>query len=302
MYFVTPEDFRRSLLDAGLLVDGGVPGLYLRSFDYENIITGITRHVSAAGSDEKFVQLYAPPVIARSTIERTGYLSSFPDLIGLVSIFDGTEFDHMKMLERLDSGEEWGQSLTPSDVALSSAACHCVYPLLAEQTMPVGGLRYEIQGYCFRHEPSGDPARMQSFRQHEFVYIGTIEGAVDHRDRWQAKAVQLLQELGLHIDVVPANDPFFGRGGQILAADQLEKVLKHELVTPISSDQLGAISSSNYHEDHFGATFSISSPEGGVAHSACFAFGLERIALSLIRRHGPNLVDWPTNVRELLGV
>jgi seryl-tRNA synthetase len=296
------EEFRQSLLDAGLLVDGGVPGLYLRSFAYENVILGIDRYVSAAGSEENFIQFYAPPVIARSTIERTGYLSSFPDLIGLVSIFDGTELDHMKMLQRLEDGEEWGDSLTPSNVALSSAACHCVYPLLAEQTMPPHGLRYEIQGFCFRHEPSGDPARMQSFRQHEFVYIGSVEGAIDHRDRWQAKAVQLLQELGLHIEVVPANDPFFGRGGQILAADQLEKVLKHELVTPISSDQPGAISSSNYHEDHFGATFNITSPEGGVAHSACFAFGLERIALSLVRQHGADVSAWPPNVQELLGV
>ena len=37
----------------------------------------------------------------------------------------------------------------------------------------------DVFSYCFRHEPSVDPARMQMFRMREFVRIG--EPADGHR-------------------------------------------------------------------------------------------------------------------------
>ena len=40
-----------------------------------------------------------------------------------------------------------------------------------------GGSRYDVYGWCFRHEPSLDPARMQAFRQHDLVYVGNAEQA-----------------------------------------------------------------------------------------------------------------------------
>jgi hypothetical protein len=132
---------------------------------------------------------------------------------------------------------------------------------------------------------------MQIFRMHEFVFVGEPERALAFRDEWLERGTKLLAALGLSVQAVPANDPFFGRSGRILAAGQQENELKFELVTPITVDT--AISSANYHEDHFGRTFGLTCPDGRVAHSACFALGLDRIVLALVREHGTDMSGWP---------
>jgi seryl-tRNA synthetase len=295
----TPEGFREELLGAGLLVDGGVPGVYHRSFRYESIVRGVQAFVSAQGIGESYLQLAFPPVQARSTLEVSGYVSSFPNLVGLVSSFAGTEADVSALLAESEDGVDWARRMTPTDVSLCSAACHGLYPVLAGSSVPAEGRRFEVHAWCFRHEPSADPARMQSFRMHEFVYVGTPSGAEAHREAWIGRATEMLEGLGLDIDVVAANDPFFGRTGRLLASNQRTKELKFELVTPISSDAPGAISSGNYHEDHFGSAFDLHA-DGGVAHSACFAFGLDRICLALLFHHGLDFEAWPTDVLRRL--
>jgi seryl-tRNA synthetase len=295
----TPEQFRDQLLGAGLLVDGGVPGVYHRSFRYEAVVRSVQAYVTAPAEGESYLQLSFPPVQARSTLEVSGYISSFPNLVGLVSSFAGTEAEVSALLAASDDGVDWAGRMTPTDVSLCSAACHGLYPMLAGSTLPTEGRRFEVHAWCFRHEPSSDPARMQSFRMHEFVYVGTPRGAEAHREAWIPRATELLEELGLAIDVVPANDPFFGRAGRLLASNQRTKQLKFELVTPISSEAPGAISSGNVHEDHFGAAFDLRA-DGDAAHSACFAFGLDRIALALLYRHGLDEGSWPADVQRRL--
>jgi hypothetical protein len=87
----------------------------------------------------------------------------------------------------------------------------------------------------------------------------------------------------------------------MLAANQLEERLKYELVAPVDTDARPvAISSSNCHLDHFGRPFGIRTADGGVAHSACFGFGIDRITLALVDRHGPDPGAWPTGVRAVL--
>jgi seryl-tRNA synthetase len=141
---------------------------------------------------------------------------------------------------------------------------------------------------------------MQSFRQHEFVYLGTSEGALSHRDDWLTRGERLLGDLGLSISSVVANDPFFGRAGRLLASGQREKELKFEILASISSPTPGAITSANYHEDHFSETFDLKLEDGSPAHSACIGFGLERISLALLFEHGLNVKEWPDEVRDRL--
>ncbi len=296
------NDFRNQLLEAGVLVDAGSPGLYHRSADYESVVRALESYVREAGRDDNPQRLFFAPVINLETLMGSGYVGSFPNLIGTIDSFDGDMKKLGEFRERVDSGGEWFELMSHTDVALCSAACHSVYPMYKGATLPIEGLYFEVQANCFRHEPSMDPARLQSFRMHEFVYLGNPDGALEFRERWIAKGQQLLGDLGLVLDLVPANDPFFGRGAQIMAQGQLEKELKFEITATISSDTPGAISSGNYHEDHFGVTFSMSTHDGHVAHSACFAFGLDRITLALYYAHGFQLEEWPDEVRERLAL
>ena len=65
-----------------------------------------------------------------------------------------------------------------------------------------------------------DPARMQSFRMHEVVRLGDADSCVAFRDEWLQLGLTLLRRIGLEAQCVPANDPFFGRRGRLLAATQ----------------------------------------------------------------------------------
>jgi seryl-tRNA synthetase len=199
-----------------------------------------------------------------------------------------------------ESGGEWTALLEAAGVSLCPAACHPLYPTLTG-TQPAGGTRYDVAGWCYRHEPSIDPARMQAFRMHELVYVGDEVGAREHRDRWLELGRDTLAGLGLDVETVVANDPFFGRAGRILANNQREETLKYEIVTPIDSiEHPTAIASSNCHLDHFGQPFGITTADGEVAHSCCFGFGLDRITLALLRTHGLEPRDWPSATRERL--
>jgi len=111
----------------------------------------------------------------------------------------------------------------------------------------------------------------------------------------------VLRGLGLDVQCVPANDPFFGRRGRLLAATQREQALKYELVVPItSSERPTAVASANWHQDHFGDLFAIRDDQGQTAHTACVGFGLERVTLALLRVHGTAPERWPRAVRSAL--
>jgi seryl-tRNA synthetase len=135
---------------------------------------------------------------------------------------------------------------------------------------------------------------------YEFVLVGTPGEAVAHSDLWLQRGLDSLAELGLPVRTVAASDPFFGRGGRMLAANQLTAELKYEVVIDLTEGKSTAIASANYHQDHFGLPFGMRTPDGEVAHSACFGYGLERIALALFATHGTNVADWPGEVRSAL--
>jgi seryl-tRNA synthetase len=292
--------FRDELVAAGLLVLTGTDGIYGRSSVYEDIVAAVDGLAVGAALAEGAVSYRFPPVMPRQVFEQTGYLSSFPDLMGSVSTFTGNNADHRKLMDVAQAGGDWTALLQAAGANLCPAACHPLYPTLAG-TLPEGGRRFDVAGWCYRHEPSVDPARMQAFRMHELVYVGDAAGATEHRDRWLQLGVDVLASLGLEVQTVVANDPFFGRVGRILADNQRAETLKFEIVTPISSaEHPTAIGSSNCHLDHFGEPFGIETADGGVAHSCCFGFGLDRITLALLRAHGMDPGDWPAAARDRL--
>jgi seryl-tRNA synthetase len=187
------------------------------------------------------------------------------------------------------------------EIMMAPAACYSLYPTAKNTTLPEEGRLIDLVGFVFRHEPSNDPARMQIFRQREFVRLGTPEQALKHRNDWLKRGEELLHALDLDVKPVLANDPFFGRGGRAMVASQQEQELKYELVIPITSEEKPtAIASSNYHLDHFSQPFNIRSKSGEIAHTACIGFGLERTALAMFKKFGFDPKAWPVSVKNLL--
>jgi len=292
--------FREELFAARLLFDTGVDGLYAKSSVYEGIVQALDLVITSAMVDQPAEVLSFPPVLARWVFDKTDYLKSFPDLMGSVHTFRGTDRQHAELVSLAESGGDWPGCLVPAEVVLCSATCHPIYPLCSGR-LPDGGRRFEVNGYCFRCEPSIDPTRMQAFRMHEYVYVGDPDRAQLHRDGGLERGLDLLGRLGLDVEAVPANDPFFGRLGTMLAANQLDEALKMEIVTPVcSTERPTAIMSANCHRDHFGVPFGISDASGGTAHSACVAFGVDRVTLALLKTHGLDPMSWPSAVRDVL--
>lgn len=295
--------FRAELVDAGVLVETGVLGVHGWSADFDQVLHAFDRLVTAelAGTAERMV---FPPVVPRVRLEETGYLHSFPHLAGAVFAFEGDEATAKSMAAVADERGDWGRFLQPSDLTLVPAACYPIYPAVGAQgPLPKGGRLIDGgPGWVFRHEPSVDPARLQSFRTRELVRFGEPDVVAAWRDDWCERAVRLLRGLGLDAHAADAADPFFGRAGRMLAASQREQRLKFEVVVPVASDEPTAVASFNYHQEHFTALHDIAIVDGSTAHTACLGFGLERIVLGLYAAHGVALQGWPAEVKASLGL
>jgi seryl-tRNA synthetase len=245
-----------------------------------------------------------PPVMSRAQLEKSGYLKSFPNLLGCVCGLHGTERDIHAAVSRFDAGGDWTTSLSPADLVLSPAACYPLYPIAAARgPLPPGGLCFDVAADCFRREPSRHLDRLQSFRMREYVCIGSPEDVSNFRERWMVRAQAIARDLGLTFRVDYASDPFFGRVGQMKAVSQKQQSLKFELLVPLrSQDQPTACMSFNYHRDHFGTTWDIRDTSGEPAHTGCVAFGMDRLAVAMFHIHGTEVAEWPAKVRKLLGL
>jgi seryl-tRNA synthetase len=299
---ITPayRSYQKELIEAGLFIPSGVQGLYGYSGTFEDIIERIERCVTRLGEHLYPEVMRFPPLINRQHYLSTDHLETFPDLMGSVHSFIGNEKAHLELLHLKQQGQDWSRALQATDVMLTPAACYPLYPT-ATGTLPERGRLVDLRSFVFRHEPSADPARMQIFRQREYVRLGTPEEALDHRNFWLQRAAEMLHSIGLDAKPVVANDPFFGRGGRVMAATQREQDLKYELVVPVATaEKPTAVISCNYHLDHFGHAFHIRTSNGETAHSACIGFGLERIALALFKTHGLKPKLWPAGVQKTL--
>lgn len=298
------EAYLDKLFDAGLLFDTGVDGLYGRSGTFELVIKQIDALVSQYGGDDRAVGIHFPPGMARRLFEKSGYMKSFPQLAGTVHSFMGGEADHCSLLAQIEAGQEWGEHQQPTDIILTPAACYPLYPTVAKLgTLPAGGRLYDLQSYCFRHEPSKDPARMQMFRMREFVRIGSPSDVQSFRESWLQRGRDMIASLQLPLTIDVANDPFFGRQGKMLKNNQRDAGAKFELLIPVTStEKPTACLSFNYHQEHFGSLWDIRQHDGERAHTACVGFGMERIALALFAQHGTDIADWPADVRKVLQI
>jgi seryl-tRNA synthetase len=267
---------------------------------FEGIIEHFERYVTRMGAHLKPEVMRFPPILSRKAYLTTDHIETFPNLMGSVHSFMGKDRDHLAMLEKKKMGQEWTGDLKPTDVMMVPAACYPLYPT-ATGTLPPQGRTVDLISFVFRHEPSGDPARMQSFRQREYVRLGTPSQALEHRNYWLKRGEEMLSSVGLDVRPELANDPFFGRTGRLMSATQKEQDLKYELMVPVASkEKRTAVTSCNYHLDHFGHAFNIKTPDGNTAHTACIGFGLERIALALFRKHGFDPDRWPNDVKRVL--
>jgi len=287
----------------GLFRSMGVDGVYARTALYTQVVERLETYITRQ-RDPKAEIMSFPPVMSRRQLEKSGYLKSFPNLLGCVCALHGSEASIRSAVERADNGGDWTTSVTSSDLVLSPAACYPVYPIVATRgQLPAGGLQFDIEADVFRHEPSRSLDRLQSFRMREFVRIGSPQEILEFRESWMARAPQLAADLSLPFKIDVANDPFFGRVGQVMAVSQRQQALKFELLIPYyPGASPTACMSFNYHREHFGQVWGIHDDKGDLAHTSCVAFGIDRLTVALFAIHGLDLRNWPARPKAALAL
>src|SRR5271168_551671 len=133
----TSENDADSLMRA-LLVPSPVGGVYARTGLFEQIIEGLSFFISRNREPDTQV-LRFPPVMSRSQLERSGYLHSFPHLLGGVSCLQGNEATIHALVEK----PNWVSELSATELVLSPAACYPIYPMAAAGgPIPAKGLMF----------------------------------------------------------------------------------------------------------------------------------------------------------------
>jgi seryl-tRNA synthetase len=294
---VAPED-----LLARLFTPMNVDGVYGRTGRYEDVVEGLGRYISTLRPKGAEVFRF-PPVVSRTMVEKSGYLKSFPHLLGCVCAL-GTDVRRVtEAVARYEAGGSWTDSADSTELVLAPAACYPVYPIAAERGTINDTLLFDVASDCFRREPSKDVDRFQSFRMREFVAVGAPEQISAFRDQWMARAPEIAADLGLTHRLDVASDPFFGREGQMVGRFQAANALKFEMLIPVrSTEKPTACMSFNCHREHFGEVWDMRTADGELAHSACVAFGIDRLAVALFARHGVEAEGWPEAVRTKLGL
>jgi seryl-tRNA synthetase len=254
-----------------------VPGVALFSSDFEQLVSVLAKATDTLFAADRPCYVGVPPVISIDLLNRVGYPDCFPHLLGSVQVYDESS------------------GTVAADIALLPAACYHVYPLLTEAP-PAEPLTVALTGQCYRHERTAEPGRLRSFRMREFVRVAKPSAVDAWRTRGLDRAVAWLRTIGLTPRVEPASDPFFGSAARLVGAMQLAERLKWEVIVDVGDGLSQAVISANYHKEHFTAEFGIT-VDGDPAHTACVAFGLERLALAVIAAHGVDPNGWPAALR-----
>jgi seryl-tRNA synthetase len=288
------------LVSNGVLWPMEAKGVFGYSAAFEDVIERFNRLIDAIATREGAQQRVFPPILSREVLKRQGYIESFPHLCGSVFNFSGNELQSKAVASRASTDKAAGEFQTMTDVCLTPAVCYPLYQTLG-RVAPQSGQLFSLLGWAYRHEPSDDPTRMRAFRMRELVYVGAPDRVSAWRDKWLKHSATLITSLGLDSRIENASDPFFGRGGRLLADNQTELGLKQEILVPIMApERPTAVSSANLHTEHFTSKWQIRLAGGGIAHTACVAFGLERVAIALFGAYGVVAEEWPAAVRELL--
>src|SRR6201999_2775870 len=108
----------------------GVDGVYARTALYVDLVERLEQYITRHRDPQAEVMRF-PPVMSRHQLEKSGYLKSFPNLLGCVCALHGSEATIRASAESYYSGGDWTKGLSAADLVLSPAACYPVYPLVA---------------------------------------------------------------------------------------------------------------------------------------------------------------------------
>src|ERR1700686_2295012 len=100
-----PADPLRSIAE-GLFRSMGVDGVYARSALYAHVVERLETYITRQRAPQAEIMRF-PPVMSRKQLEKSGYLKSFPNLLGCVCALHGSEASIRSAIDRHENGGDW---------------------------------------------------------------------------------------------------------------------------------------------------------------------------------------------------
>src|ERR1700730_10226391 len=111
-----------------LFQSSGVDGVRARTQLFELAVEGLTGLISRLRAPDAEV-LRFPPVTNRAHIEKSGYLHSFPHLLGAVCCLHGGEGEVRAAISGAGA-KDWVAATAAAGLALTPAACYPCYQIV----------------------------------------------------------------------------------------------------------------------------------------------------------------------------
>jgi len=238
-----------------------------------------------------------PAMIPRETMEKCGYLHTFPQNLYLVNQFPHN-FDVLNAVRSADSIDLLTR---PSEYVLSPAVCFHCYREFTNAELP-DGVVVSADGTCFRHEAAWrvNHFRRKEFKMREIVYFGSEPTVQRIRLQLLDKTWEWFNALRLTGKIETASDPFYFIEDHPKASHQLFHQMKYELVVMLGNGESFALASFNIVGGTLCEAFNIRVACTREPYSGCAAFGLERWAYALYVQYGPDMERWPRAIRKTL--
>ena len=203
--FKEPAKPTRSLdaIAEALLLPTGIDGVYARTALFEDVVGGLTALISRHREPRTEV-LRFPPVMSRRQLEKSGYLKSFPHLLGCVCCLGGAETEiraarrPLRGRRRLDAGAGGGRSRAHPRRLLSGLSAG-----REPRQLPADGLIFDVACDCFRREPSQISTACSRSACGNMSASARRKQIDDSADAWMTQAQGLADQLGLPWRIEP---------------------------------------------------------------------------------------------------
>lgn len=278
-------------------------GLFLDVFRY------FCAKVDAFGkelfSGHEYERYEVPELVPVSEYDRGEYFETFPHHI----MFESVMKNNISTIDRFAKNGIKDESIfdemkRPQNV-LRTAACMPIYVFLENAKItPEKPKLFLVSGKCFRNEGNNvkELSRLNEFYMKEYVLVGLpeqtktfIEEAKKLWDFWY-------DTFHLNCKSETACDSFFASNYKKLRVFQLMGDSKQEFKLSVPADsEYVSCSSANFHRSHFTKIYNITNGEtGALCHSACIAFGIDRLAYAFLSQKGLDISKWePETVAEI---
>ena len=274
-----------------------MPGVYEYSYLVWNVCKYFTRRVKKFLQSEfpNYIEIKSSELYPLKEFEKSGSIEKFPHHLMFQTVLKNNikginEFSNKGVNENFLSNIQ-----TPHTI-LKTASCISIYPMVANnqyKNLQDANIFY-VTGKCFRNEGDNvkELSRLNEFTMSEIVFIGTDElirkGITRAKKLWEF----WIKIFNLNCKIETANDSFFAGNYRKLKYFQLLGDSKEEFkwLLPHSKEYI-ATASANYHRTQFTKRFNIESDKG-YCHSACIAFGIERLMYAFLCQKGIDLDTW----------